>query len=910
MNEVKESQSRSKNDFAQRLEMLALTLSLKEDSKNFVSSGGYELLFETYIKMIENDLDQFFIDKDRKPKLLESLQRTTELKNLDDAKKLQSIFEKLANNDPTDFIFVPSFFYLGAYGKGQPHMCGLIVYKKENDFMVVRVDKEERFGEGQVSHVKVPSKNVEMLSNLLWIEPKMLQWEVVDLFKDIEAISDKFQPLPTVQMEKGTIEKGVVNEVEDSLKVVLSYCQIDFFSIEKKDKVIPTWHFSSANPTLDMRKRFLETIKGVNVAQNEQLDYLFDYCLYQMGESAKNVLLSENRQSDWWYRSIQNVFARDPYIIELMNEHGALPSLNEERLKQRIEWAIQPLNRLYEQALSQVPGKELMDTLYLDGILLTMNEDRLSAITIPLAKEMNQRLLVRLEERYEKINDEIRRRDKLRREQLSQANLEKQLVHSEANSVSERIAYFFQPERKRKKQTIDFAKQVDMLTMTLSLKGNDNDFFIPENYQVLFSIYIKMIENDPDSFFIDKKRRPQIIHSLKRTIELNQLEQQEALYRILSDLRNNDPTDFLLFPACFYMLDPKDFGHICGLTIFKRDNRFVVMQVDKEQFYKVGAVSYVEIPLNKMEELSHIVFSSKDFSRMRPYYLLRAIEALSHKFKAIPEIQLALQTTGNCGISEIEASLRIILFHCVTDIFALDRPDKITPKWQGAGDKKDDLGMRKRFLAALKGQNQDWNKNLDYIFTYYRYRKLNVQSSFDSEEAKQTWYGHVRELFREDPYIIEMLSREGRIPQKFDQDLKAKISGDIGAKGIVHKEKICEIETSKLTSLLHDNVRQIQMLKEKFDYCKIPVAKKMTKYFISCIEEKNKEIRGELFQRNIIEKTAREKACNSQEIDHLKSPSANQLASMIDRVKKASQIESQRSGSERITRKVKNNLEK
>lgn len=59
VNEVTRETSGNKNDFIKRLDMLATTLSLNEDRK-LISLEKYRLLFSTYKKMIETDVDHFF----------------------------------------------------------------------------------------------------------------------------------------------------------------------------------------------------------------------------------------------------------------------------------------------------------------------------------------------------------------------------------------------------------------------------------------------------------------------------------------------------------------------------------------------------------------------------------------------------------------------------------------------------------------------------------------------------------------------------------------------------------------------------------------------------------------------------------------------------------------------------------
>ncbi|OTP25355.1 hypothetical protein [Enterococcus mundtii] len=64
------------NEFRKKLDILALSLSLQENINHFGLNKDYQLLFSTYIQMIREDQDNFFIEKERKENIMESLKRT------------------------------------------------------------------------------------------------------------------------------------------------------------------------------------------------------------------------------------------------------------------------------------------------------------------------------------------------------------------------------------------------------------------------------------------------------------------------------------------------------------------------------------------------------------------------------------------------------------------------------------------------------------------------------------------------------------------------------------------------------------------------------------------------------------------------------------------------------------------
>ncbi|PTO38299.1 hypothetical protein C6P52_09485 [Enterococcus mundtii] len=933
MNTEEMMKENNRNEFLQKLEILTLALSLKENNQRVASPEFYSSLYSTYIKMLENDDDQYFIDKENQSNVIDSLKRSMDFYASDHPSFLQKTIEKMTNNDPTDFMIFQNLNHLDKAGSILPHYCGWIIYKREHDLFVVQVDRREQFGVGQVSYARIPITKIACLSELFFLKLNLLNPNEFSLFHGIKSISAGFQEITVLNnIEKQGIDNPV-SALEDILKVLLFHYTTDLFSLNTTEMGKSLWHGANIQLTIQIRESLLAAIKTDNHIWNEQFDYIFDYYLYQSENIGINAILPRNKQSDW-RNSIKKSFNSDPYIHALMSSNGKISGIDEEALQKNLVLTVKPVHVLYDRELALVSSTELMNTLYHDGMLITIYEDRLPMIKKPIAKEMNQRFLLRLQERYQEINKEMKRRIiKNQLEELTLKSNSYSVVQLGTNAVSTSDSSFFQTETMKQQKKHVFSRNIDMLALTLSLKSNDDINCFPRIYDLLFSTYIKMIKNDQEAFFIDRQRQPNIIQSLQRTLEIYKLTNLEDLHNIFGNLRNNDPTDFVLFPAYFHMLDPKEGGHICGLTIYKRDNELIIMQVDKESFYESGAVSYVKAPLKNIQELSQIIFSAREFFDFKPYGILRKIEAISHKFKAIPAIKLAHQTTGNCGIIEIEATLRLILFHCKKDIFALQTCDRITPKWGGDDQGSATIEMKVRFVEAMKGTNQEWNQNFDYLLGHYIYRKKQSMQWGEAQLSvhKDYWYTSIRHLYSNDLYILEILNSGGMIPAVFDLSLKEKMIEIVGKVGIVLNGEIKAVGLSDLYKEFRENNYELELLKGRLSFLKIPVAKEMLDYYIARIKAKNIEIKKEISRRIGIE--PKESSCQmmdrlpivspiasvqspqlssatSQRTTETMVPVPNRFTSMIDQVKQISEAKNQHLVSKRVKCKVQNTLTK
>ncbi|MDY4308203.1 hypothetical protein SNF32_16990 [Enterococcus mundtii] len=136
--------------------------------------------------------------------------------------------------------------------------------------------------------------------------------------------------------------------------------------------------------------------------------------------------------------------------------------------------------------LTQVKFKKLTETLYLDGIMMQMYEDRLTMIKSPVAKEMTKRILSRLDDRYDDINSEIKRWIMMQRKQSDLKRESQWQKVLPMNLEQKDRSNFIKKEELKQKQKQDFKRRMDMLALTLSLKRNDDSFLFPEVYELLF----------------------------------------------------------------------------------------------------------------------------------------------------------------------------------------------------------------------------------------------------------------------------------------------------------------------------------------------------------------------------------------------------------------------------------------
>lgn len=398
----------------------------------------------------------------------------------------------------------------------------------------------------------------------------------------------------------------------------------------------------------------------------------------------------------------------------------------------------------------------------------------------------------------------------------------------------------------------DFKERVEMLEMALSLKEDGRVFNIRNN-RLLLSTYIKMIERDQDSFFIEKEQKHKIIHSLKNSLNVYDFHESESIQKMLEKLNNNDPTDFVLLPIFFIPGDYRNtLGHVCGFTVYKKNEEFIVLKVDKQRLFDGYTASYFEIPAKNSKELSNLIFLERDSWQKAPYYIFTELVKLSKSSTSIPipAIKMKKQTTKNCDVTEIEASLRTILFNCRKDIFSLDKDIKVTPKWHSKHPSPT-LEMRKRFVDAMEGEDIAQNENLKYILHHYRYRKgeLVENPAFGVILSSHGWYRTIRKHYSEDPYISIMLDNNGHIPDTYDKSKIKEKSKFIEPPGLLYNTSIQKVDKFELGWAQSQITYEIKLYKERLPHINIKAAKEVTEYLVTQLEEKHKEIEVELQKR-------------------------------------------------------------
>ncbi|THE16267.1 hypothetical protein E1H99_00335 [Enterococcus hirae] len=827
-------------EFEKRVDMLVLALSLKENDRFFKAKEEYQLLFSTYIKMIENDHDNFFIEKEQKEKIIQSLERTKALYDFEQKEQLQAIFEKMGNDDPTDFMLFLSAVSSSRDNENSVHLRGFTVYKKNEHFLVMKVDKQRSFDNEIVTYFKIPFSHIAELSQLFLGERGYVRRGTNDIFKSLKELSSEVKVTSTLIMQYEELGEHVVSEVEDSLKTILFNCRTDIFNLSETPKVILKWNLAYSEPTIEMRKRFVTAMKGEDEGWNQHFDYLFDYYLCGKRKLVSDPSLDIRVHDRRRYWKIQETFSMDPYIPEMLKNGGQMSTKNTELSQEKII-GIDPSGLLNKRSIKEINSIDLEDALEVNRHKIKLFNERLPFIKIQRAREITLYIISRLKDKNKEIDAEIKRRKEL--------------------------------EMKAK----EFEKRVDMLVLALSLKENDRFFKAKEEYQLLFSTYIKMIENDHDNFFIEKERKEKIIQSLERAKALYDFEQKEQLQTVFEKMRNNDPTDFMLFlSAVSSRRYNTDRIHLCGFTVYKKNEHFLVMKVDKQRSFDNETVTCFVIPSSHIAELSQLFSGERGYVRRGTNDIFKSLKDLSIEVKAISAITMKYQEPGEHIVSEVEASLRMILFNCRTDIFSLSEKAMVNPKWNLAHSEPT-IEMRKRFVTAMQGEDEGWNQHFDYLFDYYLCRKgkLVSDSSLTTQAHDPIRYLKIQKIFSMDPYISEMLKNGGQISTE-KSSLKEEKIREIDPTGRLYMNPIREMPFLNLKNAIKENEYKIKLFNERLPFIKIQRAEEITQYIISRLEDKNKEIGAELQQREEIEKRRQNEKSYNQALNQLVSKNVSE----------------------------------
>lgn len=266
----------------------------------------------------------------------------------------------------------------------------------------------------------------------------------------------------------------------------------------------------------------------------------------------------------------------------------------------------------------------------------------------------------------------------------------------------------------------DFQRHLDILALSLSLKNNDN-WHHPDNkvnYPLLFSTYIKMIQQDEQEFFVRKQDRLKMIQSLNRSKDFYSFTRHTQLLHTLERMDPNDSRDFILLPL-YYAVEEKYKCHISGALIYKETETYRIVLVDKENLRSNSSVNMVTIPSEEMPSLSKELFVQRDHPNIESSFdiLDKIIDYSNHPILPL-NYTMHGQKEENCVVKEIEATVKTALFHCRHGLLASQDSKKI--KWSDVPESN--LEMKKRFSTVIKAEYGE-SLLIDYSFLLFTLRK-------------------------------------------------------------------------------------------------------------------------------------------------------------------------------------------
>ena len=393
----------TEDEFIKRLDMLALALSLDTMWENFRSSlGMYELVFSTYISMIKNDPDEFFTEKEQRVSVLESLQRSKEFCSIENSQNLKKLLENMRNNDPTDFMIFPIPIKNPISEYMQPQLNTLTIYKKEDYFVVTQVENGQQDEPRQLEYFWIPLMDVASLCEIISFSRNTIESidsVVPNIVDEIREISDQYEVTPTPIDKKETIafNDHWIGKVESALRIILSNCRTNEFYISSTIQPLPPWNMKHPDPNIEMKKRFLEAVKGQKQEWNDQFDYVFDYFLYKKNRLIENSVVATESFYTPWANIVEFLFVEDPYIVALRKSNGDISravSRELSYLRNRMEMSVvdvlDALDQLGGGEVIDLPFSELENGFHKNGEIISVYKERLPLIRLPIAKEMTQ----------------------------------------------------------------------------------------------------------------------------------------------------------------------------------------------------------------------------------------------------------------------------------------------------------------------------------------------------------------------------------------------------------------------------------------------------------------------------------------------------------------------------------------
>lgn len=281
----------------------------------------------------------------------------------------------------------------------------------------------------------------------------------------------------------------------------------------------------------------------------------------------------------------------------------------------------------------------------------------------------------------------------------------------------------------------DFDRKFHMFALALGLGDAGNFRVVGEegkkNYQLLFSTLIKMIEMDENEFFIDKTRKPEIISSLKRTIDFYHTNSPKELQQLIESMKKDDPTNFMIIPA---YITSKEYDHVYSLILYQQTDHYVVTMIDKlgkgSDKHSCGAFS--KIKKENLNVLCDILFHTKfEYHKKNQCNLSRIIYQLGEGKYGREHLNLTMNEykgVANCPVIEILGSLKTALFNCQVNIFNHTMDVELKKMRTKEKSIKPKIGEAKAFYNylyhAFKTENVVHNQALEHAWKYYLERKM------------------------------------------------------------------------------------------------------------------------------------------------------------------------------------------
>ncbi|MCH1976798.1 hypothetical protein MCG01_06635 [Enterococcus hirae] len=258
------------NEYERLYEILTTSLGLKtNDNVKWAEEQlkiNFTPLLSAYKKMIETDNDEFFIDKNRKQSIIDSLSNSLAFLHIQESNHFIQLLENLNENDPTSFLIIPILFPIN-FPSTSFHTSGLIIHKQENKYIVTNVDKSMYFSlqsPAAYMSISVNDKHAvayfaqELFYNRRYDPSYFLPLELLHkivLFSEEKAAS----PL-NISMAKQHTGNCFPTELEAAFKIALFNCKQNIFSHPNNQPALkPKWN-PSPDSTLEMRKRLLEAL--------------------------------------------------------------------------------------------------------------------------------------------------------------------------------------------------------------------------------------------------------------------------------------------------------------------------------------------------------------------------------------------------------------------------------------------------------------------------------------------------------------------------------------------------------------------------------------------------------------------------------------------------------------------------